>query len=146
VSAPAAGLRIGDAERAAAADRLAWHFSHGRLDQAELDDRLGRAMRASTASELTALLADLPADEPVPGAAGTGQPRLAGPARPRVSRRPGLAFVVLTVCIIAGAALLLRAVTHSIAALAVILLIAVLWLRRRRLRDRGSPPSTARVR
>jgi hypothetical protein len=145
VSTPAAGLRIGDAERAAAADRLAWHFSHGRLDETELDDRLGRAMRASTASELTALLADLPADEPVPGAA-TGQPRLAGPARPRVSRRPGLAFVVLTVCIIAGAALLLRAVTHSIAALAVILLIAVLWLRRRRVRDRGSPPSTARVR
>jgi hypothetical protein len=146
VSAPAAGLRIGDAERAAAADRLAWHFSHGRLDQAELDDRLGRAIRASTASELTALLADLPADEPVPGAAGTGQPRLAGPARPRASRRPGLAFVVLTVCIVAGAALLLRAVTHSIAALAVILLLAVLWLRRRRVRDRGSPPSAARVR
>ena len=142
MSAPAAGLRIGDAERAAAADRLAWHFSHGRLDRAELDDRLGRAMRAGTASELSALLADLPADEPVPGAAGTGQPRLAGPARPRVSRRPGLAFVVLTVCIIAGAALLLRAVTHSIAALAVILLIAVLWLRRRRGMDRGSPSST----
>jgi hypothetical protein len=141
VSAPAAGLRIGDAERAAAADRLAWHFSHGRLDQAELDDRLGQAMRASTASELTALFADLPADEPVPGAAGTGQRRLAGPARPRVSRRPRLAFVVLTVCIIASAALLLRALTHSIAALAVILLIAVLWLRRRRGIDRGSPSS-----
>jgi len=146
VTAAGAGLRIGDAERAAAADRLAWHFSHGRLDQAELDDRLGRAMRASTASELTPLFADLPADEPVTGATGTGQPRLAGPARPRITRRPGLAFIVLTVCIIAGAALLLRALTHSIAVLAVILLIAVLWLRRRRVRGRRSPPSTARVR
>ena len=135
MTAPAAGLRIGDTERAAAADRLAWHFSRGRLDQVELDERLGRAMRATTAGELTELLADLPAEGPVPSAAGQLRPADAGRKRPaRAPRRHGLAFVVLAVCIIAGAALMLRALTHSIAALAVILLIAVLWLRRRRFR------------
>ena len=135
MTAPTAGLRIGDTERAAAADRLASHFSRGRLDQAELDERLGRAMRATTAGELAELFADLPADDPAPAAAGQLRPADAGRKRPaRAPRRPGLAFVVLAVCIIAGAALLLRALTHSVAALAVILLIAALWLRRRRFR------------
>jgi hypothetical protein len=80
VTAPAA-LRIGDTERAAAADQLAWHLSRGRLDQAELDERLGRAVRATTAGELTELLADLPADGPFPAA------RRNRPARSR-SRSP----------------------------------------------------------
>ncbi len=137
MSAPATGLRIGDAERAAAADRLAWHFSHGRLDQAELDERVAGAMQATTAGDLTGLFADLPADEPVPAADPGGQHRLAaGRPRPaRRRRRPGLAAVVLAVCIIAAMALVLRGLTHSMAALAVIALIAVLWLRRRRIRD-----------
>jgi Domain of unknown function (DUF1707) len=145
VSSPALGLRIGDAERAAAANRLAWHFSHGRLDQGELDERLGLAMRATTAGDLTGLFADLPAAEPVPAAAADGQPQLhrAGRPRPaRARRRTGLASVVLALCIIAGSALVLRALTRYIAALAVIVLIAVLLLRHRSVRDRGSPPST----
>lgn len=136
MTAPAAGLRVGDTERAAAADHLAWHFSRGRLDQAELDERLGRAVRATTAGELTELFADLPADGPVPAAPGQPRPAAAARNRPaRARRRPRLAVVVLGVCIIAAAALVLRALTQSIAALAVILLIAVLWLRHRRFRD-----------
>jgi len=138
VSAPGARLRIGDAERAAASDQLAWHFSHGRLDQAELDDRLDQAMRATTAADLTALFADLPAAEPVPAvrSGGQHQPRDAGPPRPaRARRRRRLASIVLAVCVIVAVAVVLRALTHSIAALAVIVLIAALWLRRRRVRD-----------
>jgi uncharacterized membrane protein YqjE len=143
VNVPESGLRIGDAERAAAADRLAWHFSHGRLDQAELDERLAQAMQATTAADLTELFADLPADEPVAAAATGGQPRLAAgrrhPARAR--RRPWLTVVVLAVCVVAAISVV-HALAHSIVVLAVIGLIAAAWLRRRSVRERNSPPST----
>ncbi len=54
------GLRVSDAERAEVADRLAKHYSDGRLDQAEFDKRLDQAMRAVTQSDLSGLFADLP--------------------------------------------------------------------------------------
>lgn len=67
------GLRVGDAERATACDALAEHFAAGRLDPAELDDRLARAMAARSADDLRALFRDLeprrrpaPAPTPVP--------------------------------------------------------------------------------
>src|SRR5260370_35412693 len=53
-------IRVSDAERQAVADRLAEHFSSGRLDQAEFDERVGRAMGAKTQADLTGLFADLP--------------------------------------------------------------------------------------
>lgn len=144
MNAPAARLRIGDAERSAAADRLARHFSHGRLDQDELDDRLGRVMRATTAGDLTEVFADLPADEPVTAAVAAGQPRPAAAGRPypvRGRRRRGRAVIVLVVCIIAAISVA-HALAHSIVFLAVVALAAALWLRSRRVRGRGSPPST----
>jgi len=52
-------LRVSDAEREAVADRLAGHFADGRLDQAEFDDRVGRAMSARTRADLSELFADL---------------------------------------------------------------------------------------
>ncbi len=52
-------LRVSDAEREAVADRLAEHFAAGRLDQAEFDDRVGRAMSAKTRADLRGLFADL---------------------------------------------------------------------------------------
>jgi GntR family transcriptional regulator len=52
-------LRVSDAEREAAADWLAEHFAAGRLDQAEFDDRVGRAMIAKTRADLNGLVADL---------------------------------------------------------------------------------------
>src|SRR5271166_2095075 len=52
-------LRVSDAEREAVTDRLAEHFAAGRLDQAEFDDRVGRAMSAKTRGDLRGLLADL---------------------------------------------------------------------------------------
>ncbi len=52
-------LRVSDAEREAVADRLAEHFAAGRLDQAEFDDRVGRAMSARTRVDLRGLFADL---------------------------------------------------------------------------------------
>jgi DUF1707 SHOCT-like domain len=143
VSAPAAGLRIGDAERAAAADRLAWHFSHGRLDQAELDERLAQAMQATTADDVTELFADLPADEPVAAAAGGGRRLLAAgrPHQARAWRRPWLTVVVLALGVVTAISAL-HAAAHSIVILAVIGLFAAAWLRRGHTRDRGSPPSS----
>jgi len=57
---PNAAMRVSDADRAEVADRLARHYSEGRLDDAELELRLDRAMRAKTGADLLALLADLP--------------------------------------------------------------------------------------
>jgi hypothetical protein len=57
-------LRTSDAERAHVADQLSRHFGEGRLDAAELDDRLSRAMKAKVRSELSDLLADFPPIEP----------------------------------------------------------------------------------
>ena len=53
-------MRVSDAERQAVADRLAEHFSSGRLDQAEFDERVGRAMNAKTRADLSGLFDDLP--------------------------------------------------------------------------------------
>ncbi len=52
-------LRVSDAEREAATGQLAEHFAAGRLDQAEFDDRVGRAMSARTRADLNGLFADL---------------------------------------------------------------------------------------
>lgn len=71
-------MRVSDAERQAVADRLAEHFSSGRLDQAEFDDRIGRAMSAKTRADLNGLFDDLP-ETGAPAATDptgpTGQPR-----------------------------------------------------------------------
>ena len=58
------GMRISDADRAEMADHLSKHYGEGRLDQAEFNERLDRAMRAKTQSDLTWLLTDLPGLEP----------------------------------------------------------------------------------
>jgi GntR family transcriptional regulator len=53
-------LRVSDAEREAVTGRLAEHFAAGRLDQAEFDDRVGRAISAKTRADLSGLFAGLP--------------------------------------------------------------------------------------
>jgi Domain of unknown function (DUF1707) len=86
-------LRVSDAERQAVTDRLAEHFGDGRLDQAEFDERVGRAMSAKTRADLDGLFDDLPE---------TGAP--AATDRPR--RRRGhpilLVGLVVLVAIAAG--------------------------------------------
>jgi hypothetical protein len=84
-------LRVSDAERQAVADRLAEHFADGRLDQAEFDDRVGRAMNAKTRADLNGLFSDLPE---------TGAPAV--PDHPHRRRRhPVLIFVLLVLFIMA---------------------------------------------
>ena len=57
--------RIGDAERDRAVGFLQEHMAQGRLDHAEFDERLTRALQARTAADLEPLFDDLP--EPRPG-------------------------------------------------------------------------------
>ncbi|MDQ2957231.1 MAG: DUF1707 domain-containing protein [Actinomycetota bacterium] len=59
-----AELRIGTAEREQAAAMLGEHFSAGRLDTDEFDDRVRSAYQARTTSELAALFGDLPGNRP----------------------------------------------------------------------------------
>lgn len=49
-----------DAERQATVDRIKAAHLEGRITDAELDDRIGGALRARTRGELSALLGDLP--------------------------------------------------------------------------------------
>jgi hypothetical protein len=86
-------LRISDAERQAVTDRLAEHFGDGRLDQAEFDERVGRAVNAKTRADLAGLFDDLPET----GAPATPErPRYpATPERPRYRRRHPVLVLVL---------------------------------------------------
>jgi len=80
---PQRGIRIGDAERTAAAQELGEHFAQGRLTPDEHQERLDRVLGARTAAELAPLFADLPGS-PYQGRA------YAGADRPAVgSDRPG---------------------------------------------------------
>ena len=146
---PADGLRVGDSERAEVADLLAWHFSQGRLDRAELDDRLDQAMRAKTRADLTGLVADLPGSEPAWGPGDrlrARRPTRAWPApdnappgsdQPTDSRaaaaagRHRLGQLALIAAVAVVIALAVRAVTHSVGGWLVLALIAVLWLQSR---------------
>jgi Domain of unknown function (DUF1707) len=86
---PGQHLRVSDAERQTAVDQLAEHFGAGRLDHAEFDQRVGRAMAAKTQADLAGLFDDLP---------GTGAP--AAPVRPR--RRHPVLLLVLAVILAAA--------------------------------------------
>jgi hypothetical protein len=91
-------MRVSDADRAEVADRLAQHYGVGRLDQAELDDRLGRAMSAKTRADLDGLLHDLP-DTGVTRMESQA-PRQPPPPRPREPRRHNWLSVVLVVVLV----------------------------------------------
>ena len=146
---PAADMRVGDAERAEIADRLARHFSDGRLDEAEFSERLDRAMRAKTKADLSGLLADLPGDEsePAPPAGRRHQRKMlkaqlererlhlrheqrAHRRAERELRWRTLRWIPLLIAVIVGAIIIAHTLAHSIAAWLVIGLITFLWLRR----------------
>lgn len=97
-------MRISDAERAEVADRLSKHYSDGRLDQAEFNERLDRAMKAKTRSDLNGLFADLQAgSEPEQAVKAVRQPdRRPGNRRP-VHRILGLILIVVVTVIVARA-------------------------------------------
>jgi hypothetical protein len=80
--APGPDLRIGDAERDVTTRQLRECFAQGRLTIDEFNDRLGKALSATTQPELDRLTGDLPpampSPAPLPHTAGyRGDPRYA---------------------------------------------------------------------
>ena len=77
-------MRIGDAERDAAAADLGEHFTAGRLNLEELHERLEAVFAAKTFGQLARIMSDLPGPGRLPGLA-----RLARhPATPGMPARP----------------------------------------------------------
>jgi hypothetical protein len=130
-------LRVSDAERNAVAERLASHYSDGRLDQAEFDERVGRAMSAKTRGDLDGLFDDLPDSGPA-SAPGNGE---AVPYRRRRGRGLGRTILLIVLALVALSIVghVIAAVTFFafvvpwfwIAALAVVVLLATQCSRRR---------------
>ena len=70
-------MRVGDAEREAAAAELREHYASGRLTLDELNERVDKVFAAKTRGDLNALMTDLPSRRPggtagTPGAGPTG--------------------------------------------------------------------------
>lgn len=135
------GLRLSDADRSEVAERLSHHYADGRLDRAELDERLERAMGARTVADLDGIFAGLPtgagptAVTLTAGAsvAHTGRAvrdgRSAGDPARRASR-PRRVLWLLVVAVLAAIAGQLLVGMHG--GWWVIVLVAVLWVRHHR--------------
>ena len=82
--AAASGLRIGDADREAAAASLREHFAQGRLTLEEFQHRLGAVFSARTERDLADITRDLPHASVPPASLPAGRP-----AAGDKDRRPG---------------------------------------------------------
>lgn len=104
-------LRVSHAERQAVTDRLAEHFSDGRLTQDEFDERAKQAVHAKTRGDLRGLFDDLPE----PGMPGVLLPGEDGGADPRpdswwygAGYRAATFALVVVICLAAA-----EAVVHA---------------------------------
>ncbi len=82
-------LRIGDAERDAAATDLGEHYAAGRLTLDELHERLDAAFSAKTFGQLGRVMADLPGSVRLPWRPGPGAAARPGAAMPDLWGPPG---------------------------------------------------------
>jgi hypothetical protein len=114
-------VRVSDAERTEVADKLSKHYGDGRLDQAEFNERMERAMSAKTRGDFAGLFSDLP-DLNEPGGA------VPAPPHPQTSRSP-MYRLVLLILIIVAAAVLGQALLHSFFPWLLLAVVAFLWLR-----------------
>jgi len=97
---PTGDLRVSDADRDRALAELTEAFQVGRLTAEEFDQRSGQALGARTGNDLTALLADLPAD-PAPA---TRAKALEGSRRVRATRITFAAGAAAICCAFSAAA------------------------------------------
>ena len=127
-------LRVSDAERAEVADRLSRHYGEGRLDQAEFNERMERAMSAKTQGDLSGLLDDLPPDE--------------NPAETAPRQRHPAARVLFLILVIVLAGMIWHGLAHALwfpffffAPIPWLLigLLVFLWLRHGPRGHRGGP-------
>jgi hypothetical protein len=97
-------MRISDADRADVADRLSRHYSDGRLDQAEFNERLDLAMKAKTQADLSGLFTDLPPiDEPAKAVKAVQQQDRRPRNRRPLTRTLGLILVIVVAVVVARA-------------------------------------------
>ncbi len=137
-------LRASDAERADVADRLSRHYQDGRLDQAEFNERLDRAMNAKTRTDFNGLFYDLP-DLPDP-AGPSGQNGLRGPAsgqaynpgriQQRQARRHSFSYVLMLAFVVVATIFVAHSLMHSFVPWLLIAVLAFLWLRNEQQRRR----------
>ncbi|WP_235883554.1 DUF1707 SHOCT-like domain-containing protein [Saccharopolyspora elongata] len=118
-------LRIGDPERENAMRLLGEHFSAGRLDVTEYDERCRLAAAARFRSELTPLFDDLPEPQP------SEPPRPVAPAIRAAAPPAAAGKIVLAVCAVVLVVFLL-VVARQLALVLLLPLIAVLWFSWRR--------------
>jgi hypothetical protein len=112
-------VRIGDAERDAAAAALGNHFASGRLTREEFDERLEQAWAARTAVDLDPLFADLPgpADHRPPARTDRRPRQIGAPGwRPRFRFPPVIVLVLAAVLLL-----------HGFTAPFVVFGLAILW-------------------
>ena len=121
-------MRAGTSDRQAAVDGLTRHFTEGRLDPTEFDERVGKAYAATYLDELPELFADLPEASPRRGpGAGVGRSGhdgaaafvpagrtgpWSGPARPPFHRPPRI-LVLLPVIVVIAMLFSMTAMTHG---------------------------------
>jgi hypothetical protein len=105
-------IRVSDAERNWVAELLGQHYAEGRLDQAELDERVGKTMAAKTRGDLAGLFDDLP--ELAEGPQGPQQQSDPLPYRPR--RRGGIG-VLRPLALIALVIILTNVAWHAFTSL-----------------------------
>ena len=116
---PPQGIRVGDRERTAVADRLAAHAAAGRLTVDELEQRVERAHAATHTADLEPLLADLP------------EQRRRSPARPHPGWGPPPFLVPAVIAALVATVAVSIAVGHPIPP--VFLLVLLVWRLRWRL-------------
>jgi len=144
-----ADLRASDAERTDVADRLSRHYQDGRLDQAEFNERLDRAMNAKTRADFNGLFADLPdlpdaADQNgQSGKSGQGKSRQSstpafnpGRIQQRQARRNSASYVVFLIFVAVVTVVIAHSLMHPVLPWLLIAAVAFLWLRNEHMRRR----------
>jgi DUF1707 SHOCT-like domain len=103
--AAASGLRIGDADREAAAASLREHFAQGRLTLEEFQHRLGVVFSARTERDLADITRDLPHASIPPASFPAGRPAAGDKGyrhghRSRFAAVVGLVVIMLAILVV----------------------------------------------
>jgi hypothetical protein len=137
-------LRASDAERADVADRLSRHYQDGRLDQAEFNERLDRAMNAKTRADFNGLFHDLPdLPDQADQAGQNGQRRPAsgqafnpGRIQQRQARRNSFNYLLFLAFVVVVTIIVAHSLMHSFVPWLLVAVVAFLWLRNEQNRRR----------
>ena len=114
--ATSSSLRVSDADREAAAERLRHAAVEGRLEPDELEERLHAALRARTYGDLRRLLVDLPA-KPLAWERGRAELMPAARTAVAVAMRVAIALAVVVVVLIVAAVMAAQAQLQQMRAL-----------------------------